>query len=110
MKQLLYLWPLKISIHAPSIQILEHVYFFEIAADGIYVRDILTGVDKATVVEDYPAFPKGRAVLVLQSDRGARPIHVVWGIPKGFTAPAVVVTAYRPNPDRWDSTFTKRRG
>ena len=82
----------------------------EIVADGIYVRDILASVNKAAVVEDYPTFPKGRAVLVLQFDKDSRPIHVVWGIPKGFTSPAVVVTAYRPDPDRWDRTFTKRRG
>jgi hypothetical protein len=96
-------------VAAEQVRISEHGYD-EIAADGIYVRDILAGVDQATVVEDYPAFPKGRAVLVLQLDKDARPIHVVWGIPKGFTSPAVVVTAYRPNPDRWDRTFTKRRG
>ena len=96
-------------VAAGQVRISEHGYD-EIAADGIYVRDILAGVDKATVVEDYPTFPKGRAVLVLQWNKNARPIHVVWGIPKGFTSPAVVVTAYRPNPDRWDNTFTKRRG
>lgn len=92
-----------------QVRISEHGYE-EIAADGIYVRDILASVDKATIVEDYPAFSKGPAVLVLQWDKDAKPIHVVWGIPKGFTSPAVVVTAYRPDPDRWDSTFTKRRG
>jgi len=91
------------------VRISEHGYD-EIAADGIYVRDVLAGVDKATVAEDYPTFPKGRAVLVLQFDKDSRPIHVVWGIPKGFSSPAVVVTAYRPDPERWDRTFTKRRG
>ena len=96
-------------IAAGQVRISEHGYD-EIAADGIYVRDILAGVNKAAIVEDYPTFPKGRAVLVLQFDKDYRPIHVVWGIPKGFTHPAVVVTAYRPDPDRWDGTFTKRRG
>ena len=96
-------------VTAGEVRISEHGYD-EIAADGIYARDILTGVDKATLVEDYPSFPKGRAVLVLQFDRDNRSIHVVWGIPKGLASPAVVVTAYRPDPDRWDKTFTKRRG
>lgn len=92
-----------------QVRISEHGYD-EIAADGISVRDVLAGVQKAEVIEDYPTFPKGRAMLVLQFDKDFRPIHVVWGIPKGFTAPAVVVTAYRPDPERWDSAFTKRRG
>lgn len=82
----------------------------ELSADGLYARDIIAGVAAAVVVEDYPAFPKGPAVLVLQWDRDGKPIHVVWGIPRGFTSPAVVVTAYRPEPDRWDAGFMKRRG
>ena len=100
---------IKKLVAAGQVRISEHGYD-EIAADGIYVRDVLAGVNNAAVVEDYPTFPKGRAVLVLQFDKDTRPIHVVWGIPKGFTSPAVVVTAYRPDPDRWDRTFTKRRG
>ena len=96
-------------VTAGQVRISEHGYD-EIAADGIYVRDILAGAEKATVVENYPTFPKGRAVLGLQFDKGIRTIHCVWGIPKGFTSPAVVITAYRPDPDRWDGTFTKRRG
>ncbi len=96
-------------VAARQVRISEHGYE-EIAADGIYVRDILAGVDKAVVVEDYPAFPKGPAVLVLEWDKDSRPVHVVWGIPKGLTSPAVVVTAYRPDPSRWDSTLTKRKG
>lgn len=96
-------------VAAGQVQISEHGYD-EIAADGISVRDVLAGVQKAEVIENYPTFPKGRAVLVLQFDKDFRPIHVVWGIPKGFTAPAVVVTAYRPDPERWDRAFTKRRG
>jgi hypothetical protein len=96
-------------VAAGEVRISEHGYD-EIAADGIFVRDILAGASKAALVEDYPTFPKGRAVLVLQFDRDARPIHVVWGIPKGHISPAVVVTAYRPDPDRWDSSFIQRRG
>ena len=100
---------IKKLVAAGQVRISAHGYD-EMAADGIYVRDLLAGVHKAAVVEDYPTFAKGAAVLVLQWDKDSRPIHVVWGIPKGFTHPAVVVTAYRPDPDRWDRTFTERRG
>lgn len=58
-----------------QVRISEHGYD-EIVADGIYVRDILASVNKAAAVEDYPTFPKGRAVLVLQFDNDSRPIHV----------------------------------
>lgn len=94
---------------AGDVRISAHGYD-ELAVERIPVRDVLAGVVSGVVVEDYPTFSKGRAVLVLQFDRDARPVHVVWGIPKGFASPAVVVTAYRPDPDRWDSTLTKRRG
>ena len=44
------------------------------------------------------------------SDHGNdNPIHAVWGIPKGHATPAVLVTAYRPDPSRWEDGFTRRR-
>lgn len=89
------------------VRISEHGYE-ELAADQIRVADILTGLNDALIVEEYPNFPKGKCILLLQYDAAGKPVHVLWGIPKGHDQPAVLVTAYRPDPTRWDPTFMYR--
>ena len=81
----------------------------ELAADGVQVRDIVAGLATAVVVEDYPDFSKGPCVLALEYDQSNQPMHIVWGIPAGQDSPAVLVTAYRPDPTKWDETWQKRR-
>lgn len=91
-----------------AVEVTQHG-FRELSAADILVDDILAGLESAIVVEDYPDAKRGPSVLVLRRDRDNNPIHLVWGIPRGADAPAVLITAYRPDPLRWSSDFTRRR-
>jgi hypothetical protein len=91
-----------------EIKVSSHGYD-EMAEDYIFVKDIMSSILDGNVIEDYPEFGKGPCVLVLQHDRDKKPIHVVWGIPKGNNGPAVIVTAYRPDPDKWADGYMRRK-
>ena len=91
-----------------KVNISDHGYD-ELAEDHIIVRDLVGSLSDAELLEDYPDFPKGPCALVLQRDRNGEPVHVVWGIPKGERTPAVLVTAYRPDPEKWTKDFRSRK-
>lgn len=81
----------------------------KLAGEFLSVREILTGAATGLLIELYPDFPKGPCVLLLQQDKMGKPVHTVWGIPKGCSEPAVLVTAYRPDPVRWYNSLNRRK-
>jgi hypothetical protein len=91
-----------------NIRIPEHGYD-ELVADDITVREIVEGSPDGIVIEEYPEYPKGPCVLIMLKDREGNSIHAVWGIPHASPSPAVLVTAYRPDPERWEDSFRRRK-
>lgn len=90
-----------------KVRISEHGYD-ELSDDGLSVREIVAGLANGILVEEYPGYAKGPCALFLQKDSHGNPVHVVWGIPKDYDEPAVLVTAYRPDPRKWDRTYRMR--
>ena len=90
-----------------DIRISDHGYD-ELANDGVTARVVVSGVTDAVLLEDYPDYNKGASILLLQKIESGEAIHVVRGIPKDHKRPAVLVTAYKPDPRRWNNTFTER--
>ena len=81
----------------------------EMADDGISEQDLLDATKSGEVIEDYPnAFPFP-ACLVLAHVAGdpSVPLHAVWAFDE-TPCYAVLVTAYRPDPDRWSADFRTR--
>ena len=91
-----------------DVLISEHGYD-ELADDDRTIGDLLVHVVDGIVIEEYPEYHKGPCVLLLQQSERRDPIHVLWGIPAGATTPAVVITAYRPDVNRWSEDFKRRR-
>ena len=68
-------------ISAGEVRISEHGYE-ELAEDGLTAREVIVGIVNAAVVEEYPNYPKGPCVLMLQKDKAGSPIHVCMGYPE----------------------------
>jgi hypothetical protein len=98
---------IQMLVLAGDLHVSEHG-FAELRKDDILIEDAVAGIATAVVVEDYPARHRGPSVLTLQYDVHGRPIHVVWALPADRRRPAVIVTAYRPDPKLWDSDFRRR--
>src|SRR5262245_61141670 len=95
-------------VQRAEVRISDHGYD-EMSDENILARDVLAGVFNGIGVEVYPSYGKGPGVHVQQDELNEQPVRVVWGIPKDLSAPAVIVTAYRPDPNLWSEDFTRRK-
>ena len=79
----------------------------ELAQDRIDEIELLAATRNAEVIEDYPALKPCPACLVLGHANPGQPIHAVWAY-AATDARAILVTAYRPDPELWSKDFRQR--
>ena len=58
------------------------------------------------VVEDYPEDSRGHSCLLLGAGDNERPIHVVCAPKEDYLA---IITAYQPDPTRWELDWKTRK-
>jgi len=68
------------------------------------VREV---VYSGQLIEDYPEDARGHSCLLSGTTHLARTIHVVCSPKDDYLA---IISAYVPDPQRWEENFTKRRG
>lgn len=96
------------NVKAGRIRVSEHC-MAELSDDDIDLKQVIDGLASARAIEDYPDYHKGPSVLCIQYDADNRAIHVLWGVALRNRDVATVITAYRPDPTKWDADLVTRR-
>lgn len=69
--------------------------------------EVLETLRNGRIIEDYPSDYPFPSCLVVGCTIHDRILHVVCSIVNDSYLS--IITAYQPDPDKWDKTFTKRR-
>ncbi len=72
----------------------------------IGAHDLEEAICNGAIIEDYPDDPRGPSCLTL-GRCGDRPLHVVCG--QFQEQRVLIITAYEPDPDEWESDWRTRR-
>ena len=87
------------AIRAGRVRITDHADE-EAVDDDLTFEEIYSSVLQGEIIEDYPTDKPFPSCLVMGKNFSGQAIHSVWAYhPKNQWA--VLITVYRPDPDRW---------
>jgi hypothetical protein len=95
------------AIEAARIRVTDHADE-EMAADRLRLDEVIDSVRGGEIIEDYPRDHPLPSGLVYGQTETGDPIHSVWAYNEK-TAGAILITVYRPDPDRWINWRTRKR-
>ena len=94
------------AIQSNRVRITDHADE-EAQSDHLFLKDIFNSVMKGEIIEDYPNDRPYPSCLIFGTARPKEPIHSVWAY-NSDSKFAVLITVYRPDPERWVD-WRKRR-
>lgn len=77
--------------------------------DRLRLEDVSTSLFNGELIESYPRDFPFPSCLVYGRNRQGEPIHSVWAFDE-IGGVAILVTVYRPNPNRWIDFKIRRPG
>lgn len=80
----------------------------EAEADGLTFDEIYVSVLHGEIIEDYSTDKPFPSCLILGKTVGGAPIHSVWAYNAGVQW-AVLITVYRPDPERWTNGRERKK-
>ncbi len=87
------------AIRNRRVRITEHADE-EILDDNLSYEEIYSSVIQGEVIEDYSNDKPYPSCLIMGKNFSGEPIHSVWAY-NSDNQWAVLITVYRPNPERW---------
>jgi hypothetical protein len=96
-----------LSIRSGKIRITDHADE-EAQADHITYEEIFSSVLSGEIIEHYPDDSPYPSCLVNGFTMRNEPVHSVWAFNKA-NGWAVLVTVYRPDPERWLNWKTRKK-
>ena len=95
------------SINVKAFRVSEHADE-EAYNDGLTFGEIYAAVREGEIIEQYPEDRPYPSCLVYGRNKNDEPIHSVWAY-NAETKAAVLITVYRPDPDRWIEWKQRRK-
>ena len=86
-----------------TIQVSRHAVR-ELEADFLPFDSVLAVIPNGELVEDYPDAVRGPCCLICAALGQEEWVHTVWGWDRA-SGVAVLITAYRPDPRKWEPDF-----
>lgn len=97
---------IKRAVRKSKIRITDHADE-EAQNDRLTFDEIFYSTKKGEIIKDYPDDKPYPSCLIFGKNPGGEPIHTVWAYNEDNKW-AVLVTVYRPDPDKWIA-FKERR-